>query len=464
MKKCMKKFIYNIKEFFRKNNRLSLLIVFILQLIINLSIVGFTRYDGEYFISKSQEMSLIDFSIFRYQTWTSRNLIEIVTCIILRFPKELWAFVNTLFELLIYYSILKIFVNENDKKSSLFSIAFITIYPMYKISSCGWGVGVTNYTWVMAMLFFSIISIKKIFYREPIKKYMYPLYLLALIYACNQEQACAIAFAIYGLFSLILIARDRKKVSKFILIEFLVVIFSLVFILTCPGNYIRKTEEISSYYVEYPTLSIFDKISLGLTSTVNNLIIEKNVVFFAFSVILAIYIMLKYDNILYKVIASVPLISSVTLGIGRNVTVSLFPFINEYLKIIEFSGESLMLTDCYLDFINFVPIIFSFVVFGSIALSLLLTTRLIKNNIVTFIYLLGLASRMMMGFSPTIFASSDRTFLFLEFSFIIVGILLWQEILKITQNEKILNRITIFYVILAIFQILNTWIFTLLSI
>lgn len=43
---------------------------------------------------------------------------------------------------------------------------------------------------------------------------------------------------------------------------------------------------------------------------------------------------------------------------------------------------------------------------------------------------IGFASRMLMGFSPTIWASGERTFLFFYFSMIMVSVLVYKEIIS----------------------------------
>ncbi len=70
-----------------------------------------------------------------------------------------------------------------------------------------------------------------------------------------------------------------------------------------------------------------------------------------------------------------------------------------------------------------------------------------------------------MGFSPTIFGSTDRTFVFFEFALIIISILIWQEFLKQTDKTQIKarNRVGTVIIILAVLQYFQTFIYTLVS-
>lgn len=42
-------------------------------------------------------------------------------------------------------------------------------------------------------------------------------------------------------------------------------IASLVFILACPGNEARKQTEISAYFQEFPELTLWNKLDMGIT-------------------------------------------------------------------------------------------------------------------------------------------------------------------------------------------------------
>ena len=87
------------------------------EFFINIWIVP-NQHDGVYFIEKMSEMSLFEFISMRYKTWTSRIILEIVTCILLTKPAIAWVLINTIMTTLIGYSIMKIFI-VNAGSSSL---------------------------------------------------------------------------------------------------------------------------------------------------------------------------------------------------------------------------------------------------------------------------------------------------------------------------------------------------------
>lgn len=452
-----------IRGFFKTNLRIVVLVLFVLELLINIWIVP-DQYDAEFFVSQMEEMSLFEFIGNRYQTWTSRLLLEIVTCLVLTKPSIVWILLNTIMTTIIGYAILKIFVQKDDKTLTWMGLCFILTYPIYQVSSSGWGVGTIVYTWPLAMLLFSCISLKKIWNGEKIRKGEYPFYAVALLFACNQEQCCLVALGIYFIFTILMLMRDGKKVNRFLFVQCLIVVLSLGFIMTCPGNYERKNAEIETYYMDFGTLGLFDKISLGLTSTVNQLLVKPNLVFFTFCLVSTVYIFKAYKNIWYRVVSLIPLVCILIFGICKDMVCSVYPYFNVFYEIIS-CEEPMLTAGNYIQVIHFLPLVLAFSVLGSMGLSILAIFKNLKKNIAIVLYGLGVLSRVAMGFSPTVFASSDRTFIFFEFALIIINILIWQEFLKETDKApvKARNQLGTVLIILAVLQYFHTMIYTWIS-
>lgn len=151
-----------MREFFKKDRRKAVFVLFILELLINIWITP-NKYDSEFFIKQMAEMSVFDFVSMRYQNWTSRVILEFVVCIVLPRYSLVWAVLNTIMMTILGYSIIKLLVNDDDKDLTWMSLGFILLYPLSKIATCDWGAGSINYIWSLAMLMFSAIPIKKIF-------------------------------------------------------------------------------------------------------------------------------------------------------------------------------------------------------------------------------------------------------------------------------------------------------------
>lgn len=441
---------------FLKDGRGALLALFILELVLMFFITP-NKYDDQVFLESVTGTSIWSYVGPRYYNWSSRLIIEFVLCSVLKISKYLWILVEALMVTLAGYSIAKLFVKNNDNKNEnmIMLVAMILIYPIMQMNSAGWAATTINYMWPLATGLFALIPIRKIWDGEKIKFWQYPLYALALIFSGNQEQACAILFGTYLLFTVLMIIKN-KKIHPFMIIQNLLIIASLIFILTCPGNNIRTQTEIADQFKDFEMLTVLDKIGLGFTSTMGLIIENGNIVFATMSMIIAVNIFLNYKEKLYRVVALVPVFSIGTLCYFKSTINAIFPFFGRLNELLI--KEQVMLTagNCN-NLINVIPIIFAAVNFICIIMSLLLMFKSLKNNVAVLVFLIGLASRLIMGFSPTVFLSRERTMLFFDFSMIIVSILVWQEIIKRNdKNDKKIQKRTEFVIkAAAVLQYIN---------
>ena len=444
-----------IQKFLKSKNAIFLA-VFILELILMFFITP-NKYDDQVFLESVTGTSIWSYVGPRYYTWSSRIIIELVLCSVLKISKYLWILIEALMVTLVAYSLSKLFVkkDENQKENTLMLVLMIFIYPIMIMNGAGWAATTINYMWPLATGLFALIPIRKILDGEKIKFWQYPLYVLAIIFASNQEQACAILFGTYLLFTILMIIKN-KKIHPFMIIQTLLVIASLVFILTCPGNAARTETEIKNQFKDFEMLTVLDKIGIGLTSTMGIIIKNGNIVFALMSMLITVNIFLNYKEKLYRIVSLIPLFSILTLSYFRNILHTVFPYFSTVRELIIKEEMILTAGNCN-NLFNVIPIIFAAINFICIIMSLLLMFKNLKNNTALLVFLIGFASRLIMGFSPTVFLSGERTMLFFDFSMIIVSILIWQEVIKKTDKteKKIIKRTEFIIKATAVMQYLN---------
>ena len=195
-----------IQKFLKSKNAIFLA-VFILELILMFFITP-NKYDDQVFLESVTGTSIWSYVGPRYYTWSSRIIIELVLCSVLKISKYLWILIEALMVTLVAYSLSKLFVkkDENQKENTLMLVLMIFIYPIMIMNGAGWAATTINYMWPLATGLFALIPIRKIWDGEKIKFWQYPLYVLAIIFASNQEQACAILFGTYLLFTILMIS------------------------------------------------------------------------------------------------------------------------------------------------------------------------------------------------------------------------------------------------------------------
>lgn len=453
-----------MKEKLKKYSK-SIYIPFILLAIILISFHIPIQKSGDdmWFQNILNNQNIIDYSIERYQTWTSRNVIEVVLVGLsnTNVSTIIWKVLNICMFELIAYSIYKIFIKDmkdNNKKLVLTYILIfgILLIPNNLFNDAGWMATTTNYLWALALGIFTCTLIKKNLNGEKIKWYNTILYTLATIYAANQELMAVVLFAIFIFYILYLIKNKKIKteLNKTTILVYIITILSLIYILTCPGNIVRKEKEIQTWYPEYQEFGIVSKMELGITSMMKYLIIDGRLVFILFTAVMAFYILKEHRNILAKIIGIIPFVGAVFCNVFSQPITYLFPKLMEVMGL--YSKNELIINSTNLtDFSMYIPMAIYGVILLCIFIDIFLIFRKSNTGIVAaIIYLLGLATRGVMGFSPTVFASTERPSLFLYFAFVVITILIYKKMLD--ENKNISN-IAALYIVFSILNVLNSF-------
>lgn len=446
-----------------ENRRGILIILFVLEIALSIFITP-NLYDDAWFMKQVTnelnpetneviEHTITDFVTSRYSSWSSRVIIEFTLCLVLKTSKYMWILLEALMVTLACFSISKIFTKENNKENNLMLMSMVLIYPYTIMHQAGWAATTINYMWPLATCLFALIPIKKIWNNEKIKFFEYPLYTLALIFAGNQEQTSAILVCFYLIFTIIMSVRD-KKIKPYMIFQVIVSIASIIFILSCPGNYIRQQEEMRRF-IDFEMLTFLDKFVLGFTATFREIIVSQDIVYTMFTGLLAYYVFTNYKEKLYRVIALFPLISILALGHLSSITFGMFPELETFYELIAVKDVILTVENCNELYYTF-PMIFAFANFICIGMSLLLLTKKYSHNLPLLIYFAGLASRIVIAFSPTVFVSKTRTMIFFDFAMIIISYIIWQ---KLDKKDKKINFVSSSIYIAAAMQYINSMIY-----
>lgn len=330
------------------------------------------------------------------------------------------------------------FSNDNLKGNTWFIVFLLLAYPIEHMASAGWIATTLNYLWPLTFGIISFIPIKKYLEHRKIQWFEYPIYLLSLLFAVSQEQMCAIILTFYFIFSAYTII--LKRYNYFIFLLFFVSILNFFYIILSPGNSIRIVEEVQKWFIYFEDLSLIDRLLLGFNTTVslllndipgifsfgisNQLGVHNNVnlVFLVFSILLVMLMFKKTNSIFYILVSLIPIISIFIFNFQFGHFFIKTVEIGKITTIDEFNNLHVGEFRFYLETIAGIIIV----------LSILLTFSKIFTNrkqllLITLILMAGIFSRVMMGFSPTIFASSLRTAIFLYFSLIICSIYLINE-------------------------------------
>lgn len=357
----------------------------------------------------------LSFAYMRYMQWSSRFLIEMVLVFIASLPLIVWKVLDTLMIVLLFYSGNKL-LNIKNRKILIFEIFLIMILPWKVFGETGWIATTLNYTWPITLGFygFSILLEEKTNFLKQIISFF------CIIFACNQEQMCCVMLAF--IIICFCIRTFQKKNNKVFLIPFIICILMGVLHIICPGNSMRQISEMQTWYPAYQNFDVLDKISIGIISTVTAILFDFRIIYIAFIGMLILYI--KYLPLNKKLSYIIQFI------LACFIFINIYPFDSTQLMFYSKAQESIVIT-----FMNFVLPVLLFSLLISIVIYLILKTKNKYNYMFVLLFLSGICSRLILGFSPTVYASGKRTVIYFYIVCYLLTIFIMKTICIIKEND-----------------------------
>ncbi|MDR2661309.1 MAG: hypothetical protein LBC17_04685 [Lactobacillaceae bacterium] len=382
--------------------------IFIIMLAYNFSIQKVNFGDDSAFLQQfthRYHSNYFEFLKFRYNNWTSRLVIETFLVYSVK-HLFIWKILNAIAMSAVAIVPTFLFKTSNKIKGIIVGLGMSLLIPENVINGAGWVATTVNYTWVMAAALISILPVMNYLKKKGGAKYNWKYFALSypfLIYATNQEQMVVILFFFFIVS--IGIAYLNKKNIFLLLPHLAITIASLIFALTAKGNAIRNIKETQRWLPAFSDYSILHKMQLGYTSTLKNLFLDWSPLMLMFILLIFSVWLNQNKSLIKKIISGIPLLAYI-------VCMRFAPIINQKVHIS--SGQTYWSLIVILTLLIFIYLIG---IFGA------------SNNfqdfiLVTFILSLAVGSHLMMGFSPTIWASGPRTFYFTDILIMIAGVYL----------------------------------------
>ncbi|WP_159721455.1 DUF6056 family protein [Enterococcus sp. CSURQ0835] len=348
------------------------------------------------------------FLLHRYSTWSSRSVIELFTLLGVQFH-VFWRLANSVL-LTCAIALPPYLLKKNRAVKNVdlcVSAALFFTFPLTFFNETGWVATTTNYFWVYSLGLVSFYPIAKFLHREPVSKFAYGVGLLSLVYASNQEQMGLLAFGFLIVFLFYLLY--QKKSVLFLLPYLIVNSASLLFIALAGGNKTRYAREVRHWFSDFDQLSLLRKVELGYSSTLRHLFFDQQltillVTFFVFCLALAKFFERKHSAV--GILGMLPFILSGLISLPSlqktPLIAKLLLMFNHYGTVIKIHQPTTWIPDLILS-----------VIFFSLLVSLVYLLDYDPISVVPILFLVaGLCVRLVMGFSPTIWASATRTYIF----------------------------------------------------
>ena len=362
--------------------------------------------DDLYFVKALENSSLIDFLSVRYMTWSGRVVLETIlvgTITISLF----WKLAIPACLILLAHSFYRLFHGEKTFSSLHILLAIIIIMSMPDKSfndGALWVTGFYNYLLPVSLGFYSI----SIFLREnehgSIQK---GLSLAFVIISCSNEQVGITTMAV------ILVSYFfKKRFSYYNVIFSILSVLSLAVLMLAPGNSVRFSAE-SKRIPEFTDFSLIDKIGLGLdrlssATSSNNIILT----FLSIAMIALFIISRKYS--IHGLVACAIIIFFNAMKYFEVIDPS-------FMENGEWARPHLYMT--YMASLSFLVSLIYLSVF-------LLKYKRFSASL--FLIIFAPATVIMIGFSPTVYASADRILFLFQ---CMMACALYGALMKITTKE-----------------------------
>lgn len=356
------------------------------------------------------------FGLDRYFSWSSRLLIESAT---------LFFSVHEKF-FLVATVIASYFLLLPSKKLMpslpwLPALLIFIILPAGEFLSAGSIPTYTNYIFPASFLFFSF------YFRHSEIFIVRVISFLGFIFSIMNEQLAVYAF-LWILFELI---RDWEKTLfrfrniLYIFVAFLGILSAKISL----GNTVRYTKEITTWFPNFTHLSSIQKLSLGIIETADGLISVS------FTFVFLLLLMLIVLAIYKRQFLSLSFTGFIFLSVlsqkfeWRNILFTL----SSLSKIARESG-TFKLEIAYLGVLMYYVLLFLMLLYVIWSV-----TKTSDRLWLSYLFVIGILGRLIISFSPTLYASGTRTYLPIMISIFVITCTVINEIyLYFKQSRNIL--------------------------
>ena len=358
--------------------------------------------------------NITSFLKMRYLSWSSRIIIEGFMVLATKLPHAIWIILNAGIMLLMIFLMLKIIGNKerNFKYMLLLEFMILSVWPGVYISA-GTIATMMNYIWPAAFCAAGIVPLYYSVHQKRLHFWQMVLISIGIIYAANMEIAAALLFAYYIIYFLMTARSDDQwTLRKYVIFNFVLICGSLFFILTCPGNRLRTVSETAKWLPEFSEYTLFDKLIIGWQSFASYYMTAENFNYALplFSLVLGIFNYRKSGKKLSSMLPFTLIIISIILSkaggyfpAGKEMQISASNTMYDLMK----KGDS------WTNVLIYAGLAYSVLIIGSL---LWILFNAGDNRKISMVYILiflsAITSKVVMGFSPTVYASGTRTTLF----------------------------------------------------
>lgn len=364
-----------------------------------------------------------DFSVMRYSTWSSRFWIEGMTVFMAK-NKIIFMIVSLLLLGLMLYSVSNILKLNRFSENLLFATLFIILFPLDIMQSAGWIATIVNYLWPFSLFtYWLMIHLKTSSGQTNLIQKVIALF--CLILSIFNE-----GIAIIGLCYLLLMFIIEKKafINFYNILCSFFSLLSIINVLICPGNGIRRNAEIGHWFPQFEQYSLPSRLLIQFVHIGSDIISHYG------SAINVLLILLLCISIAKKNFFAMTLSLLSTL-----LVLIVSPKLAFKMDVISNKVVVGQLTPTLI-FGLIKPAIVLFVIVCLIVLTMIVLYGMTgKMLILVGSLAISFISGMSASLSPTLLASNSRPYIILFFVIVFSCAFLVNDLMKYSNNRNKIN-------------------------
>ncbi len=427
---------WKVSKKYLKSYYIPFIFLFAIAFIIS-SRVGIFSGDDEVFANSFVSNGGI-FGWFKNYTamWSGRVVPHFILIVLLNIHLIFWRVINSfMFSFMAVGIFLLISKNDDSEKNKVMTawvicslIFFIPVGIMYPGGV--WITGAVTYLWPMACAFIAIVPFKRLITGEESSKSFIIISIISTIYASYSEQSAAIMIAFETLI-LVYCFFNKTKTKWYNYLSYVLCLINSLYSLTVIGNSVRSQAEALKYYPDYDMLSMVDKGFLGVRTCFNELYNNRNVFMLMITVIIVMFIgHIKVDCVTkLMAIFSVAYVSLNFLDVK---------------EIYKFNDVNPLYIGGIKQYLSYIAAIMTCLIILYLFYIIFEREEFI---IVSLMFLAAVCCSVVMGFSPTVYASGKRIFFATNVLLILCVAALFRRYM---QKYKINNMLYVSFLLISL--------------
>ncbi len=391
---------------------------------------------------------------WRFMNHSSRVIIDFFMLIAAHLPVVLWKITDVALHTLLAKGISELFEAKGDRRMNWFIVGTVLLYPFRDMSTAGWIATTANYLWPLTAGVFAAIPLRQMLKGQKTSLPRMIVSALLMLYATNIELLCGAMFGVYLILGIY--AAVKRKINWYFFLQFAIVSAMLAVHLLCPGNSDRSAAEVGRWFNDYANLTLAQKVELGFSSTMFEYIMKPNYIFMLLCLLVLINTVTRKKGAVLTAIASVPVMITAVFGFGFFDGVFTRVLVKasdaKWAAVIMGARDALTNTGTNISASRIESVIPDAVMLTALVCLIIGIFSLAEKKdawTVLTVLAAGFASRFVMAFSPTIWASMERTFIFFYAAMIYACTALFRDIQQ--GREKLsLAAVSPFMIVCAI--------------